>query len=161
MYVIQQQIEKNHGIGRYYHIGKSLHPKQLKNKPPRLQYHSTHLLISEPTNNCQLSTLSNIEGFLHVNHSVEDVAEVFKALKGELATRCLLIDIYADSVNKVKEALDKVDDVNIILEAPYDNTTGSEMCLMYIDMDTTADDEDDDDYYDDEYYDYDYEDDEW
>jgi hypothetical protein len=157
MHVIENKTNTSFGSAtrhliRFYRIGKAAPGIRKPGEKVKLKYPSNHMLMTCPTSNCQMSTLSSVEGFLGAReHSDDDIAEVFRQLQDVVATRCLLIDIEEWMVEKLKRALKLVDYTDIVFETPYENTTGTDMCLVYIDMNTRRGEEDEDE--DDEYWD--------
>lgn len=108
-------------------------------------YRGTIEIINSPTGNCQMNSIvrmNNIrdmfleedkDGNDFFNYDEEGLKYVREFLQTERTKRCILFDV-TNNMEKFMELLFNKD--SILLKAPYHNTTGSDMIIYYVDMET-------------------------
>lgn len=83
----------------------------------------------DPTGNCQIQTIAYFKNLL-IHTNLEDTKElIWKFWENSSMKTMLLVDLEMGFTNKMKELFTTEE---IVIEAPYHNNTGTEMCIWLV-----------------------------
>lgn len=86
------------------------------------------LFNREPFCNCQNFSLENFENILDNAGSDEEIIKTVKIFQKTANKKMLVIDIHTEKAEKARKLF------NMVVDAPYTSTNGSEMSLMMINL---------------------------